>query len=208
MLSHYQQALLLKDSRVNCAWRCIRVFPASKQWSTVKNCFLRLLRQKSCTMLQTAGEQGMVETGSPGEPCATEFICASLFIQDSLYLTLLSSCGKHLNHSRDCRDLQPQSWGMGQPVQLGTGGPVTTQLLYSIICLYFIFVFLQYNRIQFILHNVYKLYHSALQSKAWITWWKLGEKWQGRLLCQAPSFFPISGDLPGYSQSSGKLPPN
>lgn len=63
-----------------------------------------------------------------------------------------------------------QHWGAGQPVQPGTGDPVTTQLLYSILWLYFIFVFLQYNRIQLILHHVYKLYHNALQSKAWITW--------------------------------------
>lgn len=143
----------LKNPRVCCA----RSFPSLKICSTDRNCLLNATNSRKT---QDLGDR------LHGRAMEREWDLCFPFHPGQTVLNITtpkSSQGQH----------RPDPWSLPQGLcRNGTTntprdwGPVTTQLLYSILRLYFIFIFLQYSRIQLILHNVYKLYHSALQSKA------------------------------------------
>lgn len=90
----------------------------------------------------------MVEPGCPGELCATEFDLCSPFHPGQSVFNIVSSCGKHLNNSRDAETCNQSlgewdnqcGWGLGVQLPHSYFTPSFIFILY----LYF-FNIIEYN---------------------------------------------------------------
>lgn len=115
-------------------------------------------------------------------------ICSSPFHPGQSVFNIAPLRGKCLNNPRDGRDLQPQSWGIGQPVRLGI------QLLHSYFTPSLVFILYLYffNIIEYSLFYImYTNYITVLYRAKYELH---GENWEkkGKVLCFAkPLLFSL-----------------
>lgn len=156
-----------------------------------------------------------METGSTGEHRATEFdLCFPLHPGVTVF-NVTSPRGKRRNHSRDGRDLQPQTLSQ-RLCSLGEGdnqcnrGP-GVQLPHSYFTPSFDFILYSYF-FNIIEYNLFYIMYTNYITMLYRAKHELrGKNWENKdeVLCTAkPPVFSPFADLPGHPQSSGKLPPD